>query len=159
MGEDKITILFLVSVSIFILIFGVSVTIFALKWEKKKKEELIARCTVSIEGILAGIAQSYSSHAGNDGYDHYRYDPIVRYEFGGQIYEKTYYSTSSWEGVKPERPLTIFVNPNNADEIYVPLPEDIADIAKKSKKKLGVFLTIFFIIWFLGVIFFILTDK
>lgn len=139
--------------------FGVSVTIFALKWEKKKKEEFISRCTVFVQGMFVGIAQSYSSHVRNDGYDHYRYDPIVRYDFGGQTYEKTYNSTSSWEGVKPEQPITIFVNPNNVDEIYVPLPDGIADIAKKRKKKLGVFLTIFFIIWFLGVIFFILTDK
>lgn len=152
----KITILFLVSVSIFILIFGVSVTMFALKWEKKKKEELIARCTVSVQGMLVGLAQSYSSHAGNDGYDHYRYDPIVRYDFGGQIYEKTYYSTSSWEDVKPERPLTIFVNPSNVDEIYVPLPEDVK---KNRDKKTKIFLFVF-VIWILvGFIGGILVEK
>lgn len=156
MDGDKITILFLVSVSIFILIFGVSVTIFALKREKKKKEELIARCTVSLQGMLVGIAQSYSSHAGNDGYDHYRYDPMVRYEFGGQIYEKTYYSTSSWEGIKPERSLTIFVNPNNADEIYVPLPEDVKE---NKDKKTKIFLFVF-VIWILvGLIGGILMEK
>ncbi|MDE7424379.1 MAG: DUF3592 domain-containing protein [Lachnospiraceae bacterium] len=156
MDGDKITILFLVLVSVFILIFGVSVGIFALKWEKRKKEELIARCTASVQGMLVGIAQSYSSHASNDGYDHYRYDPIVRYDFGGQIYEKTYSSMSSWEGVQNERPITIFVNPNNANEIYVPLPEDVKENRNKKIKKY----IIVFVIWCLiAIIGAILTDK
>lgn len=158
MGEKE-TIIFLVALGLLIIFFVVIITIFALKWEKKKKEELIARCTASVQGILAGIAQSSSHSHSNDGYDHYRYDPIVHYEFHGQTYEKTHSSTSSWEGAKPGRSLTIFVNPDNPDEIYVPYPEDLKEIKKIEAKKMKVFLVIFFVICFSILIFCILTDR
>ncbi|MCI8409777.1 MAG: DUF3592 domain-containing protein [Lachnospiraceae bacterium] len=147
MGNRE-AILFIVF-AIFFLIFVVGIIILALRWENKKKGELIARCTVSIQGTLIGIAQSYYSHIDNNEQVQYNYNPIVRYEFGGKTYEKTYSSTSSWEDVQPERTLTIFVNPNNANEIYVPLPEDVK---KDRNKKTKIFLIVFFIWILIGLI-------
>lgn len=57
------------------------------KFGYKKKEELIARCTVSIQGTLIGIAQSYYSHIDDNEQEQYNYNPIVRYEFGEKTYE------------------------------------------------------------------------
>lgn len=154
MGNRE-TILFIVFV-IFFLIFVVGIIILALRWENKKKGELIARCTASIQGTLIGIAQSYSSSIGNNDYDQYNYNLIVQYEFRGKIYEKTYSSTSSWEDVQPERTLTIFVNPNNADDIYVPLPEDVK---KDRNKKTKIVLIVFFIWILIGLIGGILMER
>lgn len=123
---------------------------------KKEKEKHISRCTASIQGTLIGIAQSYSSQIGDNDYNQHSYNPIVRYEFAGKIYEKTYSSRSNWKGVQPERTLTIFVNPDNADEIYVPLPEDV----KKDRNKQTKIFLIVILIWILiGLIGGILVEK
>lgn len=150
MDEEKITILFLVLVSLVIFIFGGSIIIFALKKEKKKKEELIDRCTISVQGMLVGIAQSYSSHVGDDSYDDYSYNPIVRYDFGGQTYEKTYNSTFTWKGIQSEQLITIFVNPNNVEEIYVPLPEGVKENRNKNAKIFIIIFLIWILVGFIG---------
>jgi len=149
---DILIILFIVLVLAFI---GITVLIVHKKVQRKN-EEALARCTAPVQGVLVGLTQTHS-HVGNHEHDHYNYNPIVRYEFAGQIYEKEYNSEcGDWESIQPEQPLTIFVNPNHAEDIYVPLPDDFL---KKKNKKTKVFLIIFAIFLLGGLIGGILTDK
>lgn len=136
---------------------AIGITLFIVhKKTQKKREEAFARCTVSVQGTLIGLTQTHS-HVGNPERDHYNYNPIVRYEFAGQIYEKEYNSEcGDWECVQPGQPLTIFVNPNHAEDIYVPLPDDFL---KKKNKKTKVFLIVFAILFVAGFIGSILVDK
>lgn len=140
-----------VDVLVFLVIllgFGFFGTVlFFIKRNRKKADvEALKRCTVPLQGFLVRI-----EHDPTYNHEHWRHRPVVRYEFGGQVYEKKFISAheNDWNWVKPERQLTIYVNPNDAEEIYVPLPDDYN---AGKKRKIILFLVILFIAAMLGML-------
>lgn len=140
---------------VFIIVIAVAVVVVVcVNSDKKKQNEEKKRCTVRTTGTLLRVEQTYSMSSTED-HDNYYYDPVVRYEYNGQVYEKEYKSRSNlWDQVEVNTFLDVFINPEDENEIYVPIPDQIGKKNKNKNKLLIAFLILWIIIGGVGALLF-----
>lgn len=141
MIPDKILAL---AVALSVITVFVIVLMVCVNSDKKKQAEKRKRCTIKIPGTLVSVNQSHSMMSNGDDYEVYDYDPVVQYEYNGKVYETKYRSQSNlWGQVEVNARLDVFVNPEDENDIYVPIPDEVR--GKNGKNK--IFLIAFMILW------------
>lgn len=140
-----------------IILAGIIILLVCIRNEGKKKDAYRMRCTVKLTGTFVKDMQSRSTMS-SDEYEVYTYNPVVRYEYDGQVYERECRNAPSglWNQVERNTPVDVYINPENADEIYVPIP---GTISRNHKRKSKIFLISFFAVWIAVVVICVIFSR
>jgi hypothetical protein len=141
-------IVFCVAFFIIVAVAVATVIVIARKKPEEKKDERPPkeRCTIRVTGVLVYVHQQ-RDHFSPSEHEVYWYYPVVRYEYNGQAYETEYkHSSGLWNLVEKESSLEVFVNPEDANDIYVPVPEAAVEKDRKRRKTVIICFIVYFII-------------
>ena len=133
----KNSILFDVVFSLVFLGFGIALVCVTVKFFKDYKQDK-AKCTEKVKALVI----NYEYEPPIDDEDDGNYYPIIEYEYNGETYTKTLVNYS--ENPKRGSFITIFINPNNPEEIFFEKNTGlyIAPICSAIFSTVGIFFTV-----------------
>jgi hypothetical protein len=114
--------------------------------DNKDKRPPKERCTIRVTGVLVYVHEK-RDHFSPSEHEVYYYYPVFRYEYNGQDYETEYnHSSNLWNLVEKNSPVEVFVNPEDANDIYVPVPEAAVEKDRRNRKIVIICFLIYFAI-------------